>query len=162
MSYYKSICRACPDKHWIEPGTEQARKPRHHGSGYDHDGSRAADAARRDADHRAVPIKLDAGMAQQRMLDRALEIIRDRVPGAAVVDLSTSDQGRYGFVLTGLRDDFGSDLLPAWNDAQHPLADLDEAVSNEINDLDWNGVVGEGYSGHATLDVRTGDVVASS
>jgi hypothetical protein len=159
---YTHICIACPDKTFIEPGTDTATTPRHAGIGHEHDGSQAADGARRDADHRATPLKIDAGMAQQHMLDRALEIIRERVPNAVHVDLSTSDQGRYGFVLGGVTDADGNDLLPAWDDVKHPLADLADEIQGEISDLNWNGVVGEGYGGYATLDVRTGDVVASS
>ncbi len=162
MSFYKAVCLICPDKHFIEPGTETHARPRHAGAGYKSDGSQAADAARRDADHAATPIKLGAGMAQQRMLDRALEIIRAGLPSAAMVDLETSDQGAYGFVLQRITDDSGDAVPMEWGTMSPELARLYDQISDQISDLDWNGVVGEGRCGYVTLDVRTGAVVSSS
>jgi hypothetical protein len=164
MSYYNAICLACSRKEWIEPGTEKLSTPRHEGSGYEGDGSRAGDAVRLDADHAAVPISVDAGIAQQRMLDRALEIIRERVPGAVFVSLETSDQDPYGFTLEAVHDNDRNDLLPAsaWDDLTHPLADVTEEVLYQISDLNWNGVVGEGRCGYVTIDLRTETVVSSS
>lgn len=149
MSYYTAVCLACSGKEWIEPGTEKSPTPRHEASGLD-------------ADHVAVPVSVDAGIAQQRMLDRALEIIRERVPSAVFVSLETSDQGRYGFTLRAVRDKDQNDLLPAWDDVTHPLADLTEEVFDQISDLKWDGVVGEGRCGYVTWDLRTETVVSSS
>jgi hypothetical protein len=149
MSYYKAICLSCPDKRWIKPGTENGPKPLH-------------EIGELDNDHPAAPISYSTGIAQQRMLDRALAMIREQVPGAVSVDMETSDQARYGFVLTSVRDADGNNLLPAWDDTTHPLAGLSDDVGDQISDLNWNGVVGEGYGGYVTLDLRTGEVVASS
>jgi hypothetical protein len=154
MSYYTAICGVCPDKHFIKPGTEDSATPLHEGYGHEHNGTQAADAARRDADHMAVPVDFNAEGPQRRMLTRALTIIRDRVPNAVFVDLTTSDQDSYGFVLGGVQDADETDLLPAWDDFTHPLAGLGDEVENEINDLSWDGVVGEDRGGYATIDLR--------
>jgi hypothetical protein len=160
MSYYTTMCATGPGKRFIEPGSEKSGHPRHTVTGMGEAG--VAEAAALDADHPARPLGLNTRTAQQRMLDRALEIIRERVPGAVTVDLCTSDQGRYGFVLDSIQDVAGSECLPAWDDFTHPLAGLGDDVAVQLNDLDWDGVVGEGHGGYVTLNVVTGDVVSSS
>jgi hypothetical protein len=150
---YEDICAQCPDKAFIEPGTESSGAPRHAGVGYDFDGSRAADAARRDAEHVAAPMPIGDARSQRKMLTTALKMIRAAMPSAATVDLSTSDQSRYGFVLSGVQDADGKDLLPSGWVENHPLNQVMEDVSTEINDLDWNGVVGEDYHGYARIEL---------
>lgn len=144
MSFYMKICAICPDKRWVEPETREGT-PRH---------ASESDGAALDADHTPVPLGLRSEKAQSRMLDRALEIIRERVPEAAFVHLETSDQDSYGFVLMSVTDADGVELLPDWSNSTHPLTSLSDDVTDEIGDLEWNGVVGEDRSGYATIDVR--------
>ena len=142
MSYYNEICRTCAieiGKKWIKPGTERSERPQHE------------DAAL-DAAHPADPISFRGEDAQLAMLTRAMLIIKTAAPTAATVDLETSDQDRYGFVLTGVRDAGGTNLLPSnWADTGNPLYRLSDEVWDEISDLDWNGVVGENEGGYATI-----------
>jgi hypothetical protein len=146
MSYYDEICGACPGKAFINPETGG-----HDGTGYEFDGSRAADGARRDADHKPAPLPLRGEEAQRKMFDAALDIIRRAAPDAVTVDLKMSDQDLYGFVLQGLVDAAGNQLLPGWSDTQHPLAGLEDEVADLINDLEWDGVVGEDECGYASI-----------
>ena len=81
----------------------------------------------------------------QANLTRFLRTVRRMVPNVKSVDLESSDQDRYGFVLTGvtLEDDT-------------KLADLDmfeDVAWDYLCNLSWNGVVGENKGGYATLDV---------
>lgn len=135
---YSAICGRCPDKHFIVPGTEDAAVPLH-------------EATPRDDDHVAVSLDLRSKKAQRRMLARAMHLITERVPSAVTVNLQTSDQDPYGFVLVGVADGAGNELLPHWSNYAHPLADLADEVADEINDLDWDGVVGESEGGFVTL-----------
>jgi hypothetical protein len=68
--------------------------------------------------------------------------------------LQTSDQDTYGFILTGVQDIDGNELLPAWDDFTAPLAGLPDAVWDQVCDLEWDGVVGENRGGYALIDVR--------
>jgi hypothetical protein len=151
---YTAICAQCPDKAFVEPGTESNGKPKHLGIGYKFDGSQAADAARRDADHSAAPVPLNHEWSQRKILTSALEMIRAAAPTAVLVDLETSDQGRYGFVLRGIQDADGNELMPTEWVKGHPMNQLEDDVSGEIGDLDWDGVVGEDDGGYATIDLR--------
>lgn len=155
MSYYKTICGTCPDKQWIRPGIERDDPPRHAGAGYEHDGSREEHAARLDANHPAAPVDFHEESAQQRMLARALDLIRENAPDAVFVDLDTSDQDQFGFVVADLRDANGVSLLPGEADIATAYGTaIDDAIRNEICDLDWYGVVGEDRHGYATIDLR--------
>jgi hypothetical protein len=121
---------------------------------YEFDGSQAAAGARLDAEHTPAPVDYRTDRIQRRMLARAVEIIRERVPGAVFADLQTSDQDDYGFVLAAVTDEVGTDLLPAWDDVTHPLAGLSDEVSGELCNLEWDGVVGEDEYGNVTIDLR--------
>jgi hypothetical protein len=145
MNYYCHICVTCAieiGKRWILPGSEISGKPRH-------------DTAELDELHPAIPVSLHSEQAQLAMLARAMVIIRLAAPAAVIVELETSDQDRYGFILRGIRDADGGDLLPAWwDDFSHPLSELGDQVCDEISDLDWDGVVGENSGGYATINLR--------
>jgi hypothetical protein len=143
MSYFNDICVTCAietGKRWIKPGTEASDRPLH-------------ESAELDALHPAVPISFRSEEAQLAMLVRAMLIIQEAAPTAATVDLETSDQDTYGFVLTGVQDAEGNDLLPDWGDFKHPLAGLSDEVHDEISDLNWDGVVGEDRGGYVTIDL---------
>lgn len=150
MSYYKQVCGICPGKRWIEPGSSGQRHAVENGG------------AVLDADHAPMPMDLHDEVIQQRMLDNAIRIVHERVPAAVTMELETSDQDTYGFVLRSVRDAAGNELLPGWDNPGDPLAGLYDDVVDEISDLDWNGVVGEGYGGYVTLAVPSGLVVSSS
>jgi hypothetical protein len=138
MPYFTEVCEICPDKVFIDPDTRK------------HAGTNGAGL---DAAHTAVPVGLSTTAVQRRMLNRAIDIVLERVPDAVIMDLETSDQDSYGFVLRGLVDAAGNDLLPDWAGPGHPLAGLDDDVTDELSDLDWDGVVGEDDGGYATIDL---------
>ncbi len=149
MTYYTAICMKCPQKRFIVPGTEY-NNPRHEGK----------DGPALDAIHAALPENLRSDRAQMWMLACALELIRARVPVARYVDMETTDQDDYGFVLTGLRSTLGGpDLLPSWGDTDHPLQGVADEIGDQISDLDWDGVVGENEGGYVTIDITTSKVV---
>lgn len=155
---YTEVCALClPEKRFVEDG-------RHVGVGYEHDGSQAADAERRNAGHPAQPIELHGDDVQRTMLDAVLAHVRRRVPGAVYLDLATTDQSSgYGFVLGEVTAEDGTNLRPDSRDFEHPLGyKLDDEVTDWLADLDWNGVVGEGYGGYATIDLRTGRTIDAS
>lgn len=141
MSFYNHICAVCPDKRFIEPGTETSAVPRHVRSLLDEQ-------------HPAVPIDLRGEQAQRKMLARLLDIVRAAAPTAVSIDLETSDQDAYGFVLKAVTDAHGTNLLPeGYLDSSHPLWTLDDAVADELGDLEWDGVVGEDEGGYATISL---------
>ena len=150
MSRYTQVCGICPDKHWIDPESDGQR----------HDAG--PHGATLDAHHAPMPVGLHDPVIQRRMLANALRIVHARVPAATRLSLATSDQDRYGFTLTSVQDAEGRELLPAWDNPGHPLAGLYDEVIDEISDLDWDGVVGEGSGGYVTLAVPSGRVVHSA
>jgi len=163
MSYYNAICIRCPGKVWIVPGTEKDDTPRHTGTGYEFDGSAEREGLRLDAIHTAEPVNYHDERAQKWMLASALQLIHDLVPDAVFADFETSDQDRYGFTLRALRATAdGPNLLPNWNDTDHELSGVTEDVFDLISDLNWNGIMGEGYGGYVTWNVVTNEVVESS
>jgi hypothetical protein len=161
MSHYTAICMRCPDKRFIVPGTE-AGEPRHEGNSHRNGSNQAEDAARRDADHMALPVDLRDDRAQFKMFRRALEILRDHegLGAGRYVSLRRSDQGSYGFELWAVCATDGKDLLPKRSDYRHPLAGLADDLVDELGDLEWDGVVGENEWGYATIDLLTGKVVS--
>jgi hypothetical protein len=150
---YSDVCAFClPQKVFVEDG-------RHVGQGHEP----AADADRRDAGHPVAPIELSGEGVQRTMLDAVIAHVRKAAPEAAYLDLSTTDQNTgYGFVLGGLEDAQGKDLLPDYFDFTHPLVNLGDELADWLYDLNWNGVVGEGYGGYARIDLRTGVTVDAS
>ncbi len=90
-------------------------------------------------------------MAHDREKDRqdlatALDAVRRDLPNARYVWLETSDQSMgYGFWFDSVQDADG-------NDIEVPDA-LFEEVRGLIEDIDWNGPVGEDAHGYARLDL---------
>jgi hypothetical protein len=80
---------------------------------------------------------------------RALSLIREFIPSATEATFSTSDQGHYGFTFT-------SHNGPPIDDE----AELDDALWPLLCNLKWDGVVGDGHSGHATWNLATGEKIA--
>lgn len=149
MSYYNAICMKCPTKRFIVPGTE-TDNPRHEGN----------DGPALDALHTPVPLDFHEQRAQMWMLACALEMIHTHVPDAVYLDLETSDQGRYGFVVRGLRATLdGPDMWPDWGDSKHPLGAIYDDVNDQFSDLNWDGVVREDRYGYVTLNILTNEVV---
>lgn len=133
MSYYNHICATCQRKEFIKPGTESG-KPSH-------------DRPELDEQHDAVALELRSPAAQDKILAALLAIVRELAPTAATVNLETSDQNDYGFVLYGLSDEAGADMdIPG---------DLQDAIAGEIGNLEWNMVVGEDQHGYATIPVTS-------
>jgi hypothetical protein len=150
MSVYTRICDIClanGEKRWILPGTEQAATPRHHSGA--RGAAAEAEQAAYDADHPAEPVDFRLAVPQRALLTEALLRIRAEAPEVVLVDLETSDQDTYGFVLRGLRLAGGTDAGVTPEDL-----DGDGEVSDFIGDLDWDGVVGEDSRGYATIDLR--------
>lgn len=144
MSHFNDICKTCAiqtGKEWIKPGTEASGTPLH-------------ERAELDAQHPAVPVTMRGNDAQLAMLTRAMLIIALAAPSAATVNLETSDQGRYGFVLRSIQDADGNELMPTTWTSGHPMNQVEDEVFGEICDLNWDGVVGEDYHGYATIDLR--------
>jgi hypothetical protein len=140
MSVYTRICGIClasGQKRFIVPGTEQAATPRHD----------SRDVA--EPDHTADPVDFRLAEPQRALLRQALRLIRAWAPEVTLVDLETSDQGPYGFVLRGLRRADGSDA-----DITPDDLDGDGEITDFIGDLDWNGGVGEDNRGYVTIDLR--------
>lgn len=139
MSYYKELCVVCLGaggvKRWIRPGGGKLAV---------HDSAGAYC-------HAAEPMAFRDERVQLTMLATAMSMIAERVPGAAMVDLVTSDQDSYGFNLTGVRNADGVELLPDWQDTEHPLASLADDVWDMLADLNWCGVVGENRGGYGTI-----------
>jgi hypothetical protein len=77
-------------------------------------------------------------------------MIRYDVPTAMTVDFQTSDQGSYGFVLLEVKLADGTFLSDVNLDAYLTLKD---DIQDHINNLSWDGVVGESHGGMATLVV---------
>jgi hypothetical protein len=144
---FTMMCRACTDHSFIF-ADEQSRL-RHVGIGHGLDGTRNADAARRDADHLPDPIGVDSEEAQNRMYERVVAHVQNRVPQARWLALGTGDQSYgYGFVMQAVADADGEPLL-----AQEQVLELADGVSGELGDLNWSergGLIGEddqGYGG---------------
>ena len=91
---------------------------------------------------------IDNRTGDARSLGEAVEIVKAAHPIAREMHLETSDQDTYGFVLTDVVL-AGGHLLSA-TDPQN-LAKLQDAVSDFLGDLDWDGVVGEDAHGHAEV-----------
>ncbi len=160
MSYYTHLCLRCPTKHFVKPGTENDATPRHEGIGYEFDGSQVKDGERLDGIHVPLPEPIRSRRAQMWMLACAYELIKVRVPVARYVELETSDQDTYGFVVTALRSaPDGPNLLPSWDDTQHPLLSFVDDINDQVSDLEWDGVVGEDQGGYVTVDMETNKVV---
>jgi len=87
------------------------------------------------------------------LLNAALDLIRQRVPDASIVHLSTSDQNYYGFLLDDVEFPDGTTL----SETNQRLLDLlsGGALDEYLGDLDWDGVVGEDSHGIAHLALHT-------
>jgi hypothetical protein len=86
----------------------------------------------------------------KRDLREALRIIREAVPTATTADFATSDQDSYGFTLVDVTLADGTKL------SDNDLNDYDiltDAVEIYINDLSWNGVMGENRHGDVTITI---------
>lgn len=84
-------------------------------------------------------------------MDSMLRVLRERFPTAVRVDLTTSDQNRYGFVLCSVRDAQGSELYMSLSDSGQYA--VEDQVDPYLGDLDWDGVVGEDKYGNVTLNI---------
>lgn len=91
----------------------------------------------------------DKRNADQANLDAALSLIRKSVPRAVSIDLGTSDQNTYGFVLMEINMNDGSVLSEFGAGLQFDT--IDDSVSDLLSDIDWNGVVAEDKYGFATV-----------
>lgn len=103
-----------------------------------------------DIDGLLAVAEADDRSPDQRRLDEACAHVTGRVPGAQSLDLATSDQNMYGFVLADVRTDDGelSDLDPGL------LAQLQDELDGHLNDLSWYGAVGEDSHGDANIPIR--------
>lgn len=92
----------------------------------------------------------------QNNLGDALHLVRQHCPTAVAVHLATSDQDRYGFILTGVEYADGTRADQDWSD-DGPLNPLPGDVADQVNDLlsdiDWNGVVGEDKHGYVEIEI---------
>jgi hypothetical protein len=86
----------------------------------------------------------------KRDLHEALRTIRESVPNAVSVDFRTSDQDTYGFVLVDVNLADGTFLNDVDEDR---LGRLSDDVEQYINDISWNGVMGEDRGGSVTIDL---------
>jgi hypothetical protein len=75
------------------------------------------------------------------------DLIRRKVPEARTAHFMTSDQHTYGFVLSCLRDADGEEVDPD---------PVDEAVSDLLRDMRWDGPMRENARGYAVLDLESG------
>lgn len=82
-------------------------------------------------------------------LELALDAIRRAHPTAVKVSFETSDQNYYGFLLDTVTDADGTEI---------ELTDgLYGEVAEYVEDLEWNGVMGEDRHGYATLKLTAPD-----
>ncbi len=80
------------------------------------------------------------------MLANAIGTVRRYYPNAASFDVSTSDQGHYGFVLTEV-------TLVDGATADYPYPNgFEDEMCQHLQDIDWDGVIGEDRGGYATVD----------
>lgn len=87
-------------------------------------------------------------------LDAVLAIVREHCPHAVAIQLETSDQGLYGFVLREVTEESPSTGLYFQRDPEDALpADAQDKVTDLLSDLDWDGVVGESPQGYARVEV---------
>lgn len=79
-------------------------------------------------------------------LRAALALVRDRCPGAVAVELETSDQNKgYGFVINVIEYESG---------VIGPVPDeIEDAIWERLNDIDWDGVVNESPQGYARISL---------
>ncbi len=82
---------------------------------------------------------------QTLMYLNAIATVKRHHPTAVSFDLSTSDQGNYGFVL-------GAVTLADGTEADYTDA-LDEDIYEHLCDADWNGIFGEDKAGYVTIPV---------
>lgn len=95
--------------------------------------------------YRQTPAQRSLG--QLLMLANAIVTVCSYYPNAAAFDLSTSDQGRYGFVLSGVKLSDGTEV-------EYPYAaGFEDEMCEHLQDIDWDGVVGECSAGYATVEV---------
>ncbi len=149
MTVYTAICSACTTKRFITPGTEDTSVPLH-------DTFPDNGGAQLDADHVAVPQALSDPEVQRAMLTRVARLVAAHAPDVAAIELSTLDQSDgFGFFLCGLLGADGEQLLPGWPEQrEHPLpGDVLDQIDYDLVDLDWDGVVGESYTGYARIEV---------
>ena len=91
--------------------------------------------------------------AQMKNLVAFSEKIRTDVPAAVSAQVTSSDQGLYGFVLLDVLL-HGGELLSDEDPALLDALTNDTAVQEPLNDLDWNGLVRENKHGDAVIPLR--------
>jgi hypothetical protein len=87
---------------------------------------------------------------QRDQLDAALRLVRQFVPAATRVYVTTSDQDLYGFALVDVMTTLGTRLSAT---APRLLVNLIDDTHQYLGDLDWDGLVGEDAGGRAVLDL---------
>lgn len=93
-------------------------------------------------------------MVQLMRLANAIVTVRRHYPQAASFDLMASDQNTYGFKVHNVTFADGTE-------ADFPYLDgFEDDVNEHVNDLDWNGVVGEDQSGYATVEITDERIAA--
>lgn len=97
--------------------------------------------------------------AQQNLLNNILTAIRGEVAQvgdlrATAVEMQSSDQDQYGFVLVEVHTT-GADGVEQQLSLTHPgvFEGLRDRTWEDLDLLDWDGVVGEDEYGHARLSI---------
>lgn len=67
--------------------------------------------------------------------------------------LETSDQNRYGFVLSGVQYASGEVVSHSWYGDNPWPGEVDDQICDLLSDLDWDGVVGESPQGYARINL---------
>lgn len=95
------------------------------------------------------------------LLAEAIKVIAEHHPTAVAFNVETTDQHvDYGFTLSSITLDDGTVL-----DTEEAIGfDCKDRVTDQIEDIDWRGVINCGYSGWSTvlMDGTSGDLTVVS